>query len=332
MSKVSIIVPVYKVEAFIHRCVDSILGQTCQDFELILVDDGSPDNCGKICDGYAAQDPRVHVIHQKNAGCSAARNAGIEYTLKNSKSRWIVFVDSDDWLHRDNLKFLLKAVEETGAGMAVCDCIWTAGFCKDEELVQSEFCVLDSEEAFVQHYPECMPPWGKIIDKSLLTELRFPVGVRYEDACISHILTFSAEKVAVCPEKLYYYYNNENSFTRTGWTEGRLQVVRVHKDRLDYLRAHGYEQAYRRELEEYVERITSNLLSLTDLLDKDKKYTVIFEDLRATLRGAVREAEELGVFHFDRERMMSYAYVSPGNAVWRMARGLQRIWRKVLRR
>ena len=92
MPEISVIVPVYKVEPFIHRCVESILLQSFYDFELILVDDGSPDNCGAICDAYAASDNRIHVIHQKNAGVSAARNAGIEYAVEYSDSQWIAFV------------------------------------------------------------------------------------------------------------------------------------------------------------------------------------------------------------------------------------------------
>ena len=96
MPGISVIVPVYKVENFLHRCVDSILAQTFTDFELILVDDGSPDGCGEICDAYAREDSRIHVIHQKNGGLSAARNTGIDWVLENSDSRWLAFVDSDD--------------------------------------------------------------------------------------------------------------------------------------------------------------------------------------------------------------------------------------------
>ena len=92
---VSVIVPVYKVEKYIHRCVDSILAQSFRDFELILVDDGSPDNCGAICEEYAAKDSRIHVIHQANGGLSAARNTGIEWALAHSDSQWLTFIDRD---------------------------------------------------------------------------------------------------------------------------------------------------------------------------------------------------------------------------------------------
>ena len=112
MPDISVIVPVYKVENFIHRCVDSILCQSFQDFELILVDDGSPDSCGIICDAYARQDSRIHVIHQKNGGLSAARNSGIDWVLANSDSHWLSFVDSDDWVHPDFLKAVFTEPKE----------------------------------------------------------------------------------------------------------------------------------------------------------------------------------------------------------------------------
>ena len=120
MPKISVIVPVYNVEPYLHRCVDSILVQTHTDFELILVDDGSPDNCGVICDEYAQKDSRIHVIHQQNGGLSAARNAGIDWAFANSDSQWLSFIDSDDWVHPCFLEYLYRAVQETDAKVSAC--------------------------------------------------------------------------------------------------------------------------------------------------------------------------------------------------------------------
>ena len=115
MPMISVVVPVYKVEHYLHRCVDSILNQSYSDFELILVDDGSPDNCGMICDEYAAKDARIHVIHQQNGGLSAARNTGIDWLCENSDSKWLTFIDSDDWIHKDYLKILLEQAIKSGS-------------------------------------------------------------------------------------------------------------------------------------------------------------------------------------------------------------------------
>ena len=112
VPEVSVIVPIYNVELYLSRCIDSILAQTFTDFELILVDDGSPDKCGEICDKYAAQDKRIHVIHKENGGLSDARNAGIEWTLNNTSCLWITFVDSDDWVHPEYLEILYKVCKD----------------------------------------------------------------------------------------------------------------------------------------------------------------------------------------------------------------------------
>ena len=106
MPEISVIVPVYKVEPYLRRCVDSILAQTFTDIEVILIDDGSPDGCPAICDEYVQQDNRVKVIHQENRGVSAARNAGLDWVFANSDSQWISFVDSDDWVHPQFLEYL----------------------------------------------------------------------------------------------------------------------------------------------------------------------------------------------------------------------------------
>lgn len=116
MPEISVIVPVYKAEAYLHACIDSILSQTFSGFELILVDDGSPDNCGAICDDYAARDSRVRVIHQENQGQAAARN----YALAAAKGEWVCFVDSDDAVHPQMLERLRHAAAESGAAMSMC--------------------------------------------------------------------------------------------------------------------------------------------------------------------------------------------------------------------
>ena len=120
MSEISVIVPVYKVEPYLRRCVDSILAQTFPDIEVILVDDGSPDGCPAICDEYAQLDKRVKVIHQKNQGVSAARNAGLDWVFANSDSQWISFVDSDDWVHPRFLAYLYQAAVEYNVKISVC--------------------------------------------------------------------------------------------------------------------------------------------------------------------------------------------------------------------
>ena len=113
---ISVIVPVYKVEPYLRQCVDSILGQTYRDIEVLLIDDGSPDRCGEICEEYAGKDARVRVFHTENNGLSSARNLG----LREAKGEYIGFVDSDDWIDPDMYEILLRRIEESGTNVSVC--------------------------------------------------------------------------------------------------------------------------------------------------------------------------------------------------------------------
>ena len=125
MSVISIIVPVYKVEKYLSRCIDSILSQTFKDFELILVNDGSPDNSGDICNKYAEKDKRVIVLNQANGGLSSARNAGLNWLYDNSDSQWITFVDSDDWIHPNYLEFLYNGAVNRRGKISICEFVRT---------------------------------------------------------------------------------------------------------------------------------------------------------------------------------------------------------------
>ena len=120
MPLISVIVPVYNVEKYLERCIRSILMQTFKDFDLILIDDGSPDNCPELCDFYEKKDKRIITIHQNNMGLSAARNTGLNWTFKNSNSRWITFIDSDDWVHPRYLESLYVMVKKTEQNISMC--------------------------------------------------------------------------------------------------------------------------------------------------------------------------------------------------------------------
>ena len=166
MPKISVIVPVYNVEAYLKRCVDSILAQTYTDFELILVDDGSPDNCPAMCDEYALQDRRVKVIHQQNGGLSAARNAGIDWGFQNSNSEWFSFVDSDDCVHPKYLEALLNAA----IGSYV-------EFTEDVPAIEivAEPQIRNTEDFFIEKHVNAIIACGKLYRRKCFEEIRYPV-------------------------------------------------------------------------------------------------------------------------------------------------------------
>ena len=245
---ISVIVPVYKVEKYIHRCIDSILAQTFTDFELILVDDGSPDNCGAICDEYAAKDARIHVIHQENGGLSAARNAGIDWAFANSDSQWLTFIDSDDWVHLQYLQRLLVAAEDHGVDLSVCGYAETQGeepIIEDQDLVVA---VWNPEDFYVQHNVNAIVAWGKLYRKECFAGIRYPVGRLHEDEFTTHKLLFACDKIAVIPEPLYAYYQNPEGITKSQWTEKRLDAVDAKIAQGKFFKGNNYIQAYTRNL------------------------------------------------------------------------------------
>lgn len=236
MPVISVIVPVYKVEPYLRRCVDSILAQTFTDFELILVDDGSPDNCGSICDEYAQKDPRVVVIHQQNGGLSAARNAGIDWAFANSDSQWLSFVDSDDWVHPEYLERLLKAAVENGVSVSICGYAGTAG--EEPEVRDTDMIPVlwKPEDFYVAHNTNATIACGKLYRKDCFREIRYPVGKIHEDEFTTYKILFGTDIVAFIQAPFYAYFQNPNSIVRSKWSEKRLDVLDALEERISFFK------------------------------------------------------------------------------------------------
>jgi len=225
MPTISVIVPVYKVEPYLCRCVDSILAQTFTDFELILVDDGSPDGCPAICDEYQEKDSRVVVIHQQNGGLSAARNAGIDWAFANSDSEWLTFIDSDDFVSENYLELLLHAAVENDAEISM-GCFTSVQnddpvyFPERHGMLQvfdhRPICSLlynDKLHWSDLRYRMCsiVSAWGKLYKKSLFSECRFPEGRIHEDQGTTYKLLFRARKTVLIGDVIYFYRLNDES-------------------------------------------------------------------------------------------------------------------------
>lgn len=227
---VSVIVPVYKVEAYIRESVDSILGQSYRNLEIILVDDGSPDGCPMICDAYAAFDPRVRVIHKENGGLSDARNAGLDA----ARGGLIGFVDPDDKVDPAMFELLVAAMHETGMQIAGC------GYREFDEQAQGkehgvmEDAVLDTHEALcllardeeLQNYV-----WNKLFDSSLWQEVRFPAGQKYEDVNTTYKLVERSNGVALIAKPLYGYRLRSDGIVGSRSFAAELDCTRANLER-----------------------------------------------------------------------------------------------------
>lgn len=209
---ISVIVPVYNVEQYLPKCVDSILGQTYTNLEIILVDDGSPDNCGRICDEYAAKDNRIKVIHKKNGGLSDARNVAIDV----AQGEYITFIDSDDTIAKDYVKTLYQLVDKYHCKIGIA-CLQTYNegtipTTNQPKYIEKELGNLEAiKEMFYQELFDTTAPC-KIFHRSLFnTNIRFPVSLLYEDLATSFRLFLKTDRIAFCNHIIYNYLLRKNS-------------------------------------------------------------------------------------------------------------------------
>lgn len=237
---VSVIVPVYKVEQYLDKCVQSILDQTFRDFELLLVDDGSPDKCGEMCETWAKKDSRIRVIHKPNGGLSDARNAGIG----QASGDYLLFVDSDDWIEKDMLATLYGLIREADADMACCnfrsvnedgsqhwdDAVITPGVWTEEDFWKQFF------SSNAQTY--CNVAWNKLYKKELFDTVRYPVGRINEDVYILYDLVSQCKKIAATDQIGYYYLfragsimNRSGSLRKLTNPEAYINRARAFADR-----------------------------------------------------------------------------------------------------
>lgn len=228
MPKISIIVPVYKVEKYLHKCVDSILKQTFKDFELILVDDGSPDKSGDICDEYARKDNRVRVIHKENGGVSDARNVGIDI----AEGEYIGFVDGDDYIASDMYEVLYNSLIDNSADISGCGMYECIGDRIKENNIDGNLHVFTNEDATKEVlYGKILPAFVFLMlyKKSLFEGKRFPLGKIYEDSFLLPRLFLESKKIILISQPKYYYVRREDSFTMRRFCVRFFDAIEVAK-------------------------------------------------------------------------------------------------------
>ena len=232
MSTISVVIPVYRTQAYLDRCVASVLAQTHEDLDVILVDDGSPDKSGEICDGYAKADSRVRVFHQRNQGLSAARNAGIAA----ARGEYIGFVDSDDWIRSDMYQRLLSNINSFNAQLAVCDSLRV--FDGRAPIKQKR----DSAPPFAMSGREALAnmltgaatgghtAWNKLYSKDLFNGVRYPAGRIFEDAFTTSRLYYQCDTVAYDKEQCYYYYQRPGSIMGRGFSKKAMDALEAARE------------------------------------------------------------------------------------------------------
>ena len=228
MDKISVIIPVYNVETYIRQCLDSVVNQTYKNLEIIIIDDGSPDNCGAICDEYAAKDERIQVIHKENGGLASARNAGIEY----ASGEWIAFVDSDDWCETDYYEQLIFHMCKDPV-----DIFWAGGCYREQpdkqivmRTIDAPFAIremdLDDRSVFIEKTLHFGPPWEKLFRRSFLNEyqLHFDASDKAnEDVWFNFITHYNTGSVAGYPYIGYHWRIVPTSITK-GYNPQKAEI------------------------------------------------------------------------------------------------------------
>ncbi|MBO4894790.1 MAG: glycosyltransferase family 2 protein [Clostridia bacterium] len=235
MPLISVIVPVYKVEKYLERCVDSILCQSLADFELWLVDDGSPDACPAICDSYAGKDGRVKVIHKENGGLSSARNAALD----RAAGKYICFVDSDDYITPDALETLYTAITETGADIATGNMMSVDenGDIKDFYTPAKERKVLEGEEILSTMNQPCA--CNRLYRAGIFRNVRFPEGRLYEDVFVYHKILSQTKRMVFTGKTDYYYLIRQDSIMHSEYNIRFTDIVFAIKERYEWLDSIG---------------------------------------------------------------------------------------------
>ena len=239
MPKISIIIPVYKVEKYLDRCVQSVLNQSFSDFEVILVDDGSPDQCPRLCEKYKEQDERVVVLHRQNGGLSAARNSGLHWVIENSNSEWVTFIDSDDWIDMFYLDALYNAAILHNCNVAVAN---FKRVCEFQSCETSSYQIreINTVDFFREQRVNAVIAWGKLFKKSEFLMLSFPEGKIHEDEFTTYKILFRYKTIAWIEQPLYFYFQNENGIMAEHWTPKRLFQIEALTEQIAFFKKSGF--------------------------------------------------------------------------------------------
>lgn len=262
---ISIIVPVYKVEQYLERCIESIINQTYKNLEIILVDDGSPDSCGIICDEYSKKDKRIKVIHKENGGLSDARNKGIE----NATGKYITFIDSDDYIDENYTSILYEVISKNNADMAISShkVLYENGTIIEK--ATGEQSILNSKEVLNRILYDDgidLSAWAKLYKTDLFKNVRYPKGRVFEDAATTYKLVDLSKKIAIASFSTYNYIIRKDSISNVTFSTKKMDLILSTREMSEYIKSKYYdlEKAANRRLM-YAYLSTLSQLAMSDI-------------------------------------------------------------------
>ena len=285
---ISVIIPVYKVEKYLDKCVESVVNQTYKNLEIILVDDGSPDNCPKMCDDWAQKDDRIKVIHKQNGGLSDARNSGLDIAT----AEYIAFIDSDDFVSPIFIETLYNDLIETGSDVASVGFFRFSDYSKinPQELEKnSKITIFEDNEKFYQLYSnknavDFVVAWNKLYKKSIFDNIKYPVGKINEDEFVAHKILATCNKICFRTSKLYYYLQRNNSIMHTNYSEKNTHYIDAFENRIDFFKTIDKTLFYI-ALADLLEHLIGDYFIKNSIKNLVKqKYNVIYKKYKKDIR------------------------------------------------
>ena len=288
MTKVSLIIPVFNAELYLRRCLDSVLRQSLQDFQVILVNDGSTDNSLSICRQYSQRDPRFIILDKPNGGAATARNMGLDWFYQNGSTPWLCFLDADDFAHERYLETLYSAALSTNLKISMCSYELTQADTIQSVEMNCTPKAMATEALWCQHQLCCTIPVVKLFARDLFRDIRFPEGIIHEDEFTLYRVLFQCDQIAYVDLPLYGYYQTETSVMRGAWTPRHMTEPDGLFAQLSFFEENNYQQAAA-----YTARIY--LLSLYNNFVRCKAAGNQYAEYAAALKKRLHT--ELGHYH-----------------------------------
>jgi glycosyltransferase involved in cell wall biosynthesis len=292
---ISVIIPIYNVERYLDKCIRSVVEQTYKNLEIILVDDGSPDQCGTICDKWAEKDKRIRVIHKTNGGLSDARNAGLDAAT----GAYIGFVDSDDYIHPLMYQRLYEKVKEYDADLAICGFDWVDAY--NDIIIRSanmpDEGLIDKKEALLNmcHYGTFVVVWNKLYKSELFSNLRFLYGKFSEDVFIMHQLFHKCTGIVAVSEYYYSYVQSPNSIMRSEKTVSHLDSVEAYYRMLLFCESNNYPDLLQKISFKMTYRYIQDMEKIKNILPGEKQR--IREIKKMVLYGVTKYGQSVRIVH-----------------------------------
>lgn len=305
---VTLIIPVYNVDKYLERCIESVLNQSYKNLEIILINDGSTDRSGEICDSYGRRDKRIIVIHKSNGGLSSARNTGLDL----SSGEYIGFIDSDDWIEYDFVESLHRLILTEDADISQCTFVNDNGIDTHVIVRDENYIVIDREQclrnlANKNTYLYTVVAWNKLYKRDVFKNLRYKVGVVFEDEAIAHEIYCSINKVAYSKSPLYHYFRRPGSITKSNFSMKNLDALSAIENRIIFFKDKN-ENKLASLFQPVFFRTLLNLLSKMDNNDLKMEFQSSFNEISKKLDQNLEQFIKSNNFDFI-DKILLRAYI-----------------------